>query len=62
MLVSEDDKSDFPAGQILLVPNVLVGRQQKLKACGLGDRYQFAIDYLSQPRSIASTTKWPFRA
>jgi hypothetical protein len=44
LLVSENHKSDFTARQVLLVPNVFVGRQQNLKACGLGDRYQFAVN------------------
>lgn len=28
LLVSENDKSDFPARQVLLIPDVFVGRQQ----------------------------------
>src|ERR1035437_9725321 len=43
LLVSENDKSDFSARQVLLVPDVFVGRQQKVKARGLSDRYQFAV-------------------
>jgi hypothetical protein len=42
LLVSKDDKSDFPARQVLPVPDVFVGRQQKLKTRGLSGRYQFA--------------------
>jgi hypothetical protein len=43
LLVSENDKSDFPARQVLLVPDILVGRQQKLKARGFSGRYQFSV-------------------
>ena len=43
LLVSENHKSDFSARQVLLVPDVLVGCQQKVKARSLSGRYQFAV-------------------
>jgi hypothetical protein len=43
LLIADNYKRDFPACQVLLVPHVLVSRQQKLEACRLGCRYQFAV-------------------
>ena len=39
LLISENDKGDFAARQVLLIPDVFVSRQQNLKARGLGDSY-----------------------
>jgi hypothetical protein len=39
LLISENKEGDFSARQVLLVSNVLVGRQQKVEACGLSGLY-----------------------
>ena len=43
LLLSQNDARDFSSCEILLVTYVLVGRQQKVKTCGFGSRYECAV-------------------
>jgi hypothetical protein len=62
LLVSENDESDSPARQVLLVANVLVGRQQNVKTCRLRDRYQFAVNKPIPSALDCLHDYWPLRA
>jgi hypothetical protein len=59
--ISEHDDRDFPARQILPIPDVFAGRYEQVESCRPGCAEQGAIDKPSQPRSIASTTVWPLK-
>jgi hypothetical protein len=57
LLVSENDKSDFAACQVLLVPNVLIGQSAEAQnPLASATAISSPLTSLPHPRSIASTT------
>jgi hypothetical protein len=61
LLITENDESDSPASQVLLISDVLVGGQQDLETSRFGGRDELAVYKPVPSRSIASTTTWSFR-